>query len=75
MSKKEIDACDMNDILPSIASFLERYEINISDMAKKTGIPRSTIYEFLYKDSNDLKRIQKICTYLNMQISIKLATK
>ena len=75
MSKKEMDAYDVNDILPLISDILDYKEINISDMSKKTGIARSTLYEFLYKESNDLKRIQKILTYLGIQISIKLASK
>ncbi len=72
---KEINAYNVNDILPLITYILEHEEINISDMAKRTGIARSTLYDFLYKDSNDLQRIQKILTYLGVQISIKLASK
>ncbi len=75
MSKKEINAFDMNDILPLITRILEHNEVNISDMAKRTGIARSTLYDFLYKDSNDLYRIQKIFTYLGIEVSIKLASK
>jgi len=75
MSKKEISAHDMNDILPSIIEFLERYEINITKMSEETGIPRSTLYDFLYRESNDLLRIQKIISYLGLEISIKLADK
>lgn len=75
MSKKEINAFDMNDILPLITRILEHNEVNISDMAKRTGIARSTLYDFLYKESNDLYRIQKIFTYLGIEVSIKLASK
>ena len=75
MSKKEINAFDMNDILPLITRILEHNEVNISDMSKRTGIARSTLYDFLYKDSNDLYRIQKIFTYLGIEVSIKLANK
>ena len=71
MSKKEITAHDMNEILPSICKYIEHNEINISKMSKKTGIPRSTLYDFLYGDSSVLERIQKIITYLELEISIK----
>ena len=75
MSNKEISAHDMNDILPSIDRFIEHYGINVSDMCKETGIPRSTFYDFLYGDSSALQRIQKIISYLGLEISIKPAAR
>lgn len=71
MSKKEIMAHDMNELLPIIGSFIEHNEINVSKMCKKTGIPRSTFYNFLYVDSQILDRIQKIISYLGLEVSIK----
>lgn len=71
MSNKEITAHDMNELLPIISSFIEHNEINVSEMCKKTGIPRSTFYDFLYVDSQVLDRIQKIISYLGLEISIK----
>lgn len=71
MSNKEIATHDMNELLPSISEFIEHNEINISEMCKKTGIPRSTLYDFLYVDSQILDRIQKIISYLGLEISIK----
>ena len=44
---KEINTYNVNDILPLITYILEHEEINISDMAKRTGIARSTLYDFL----------------------------
>ena len=75
MSTKEITAQDMKELLPNIGKFIDHYEINISEMCKKTGIPRSTLYEFLYSDSKTLERIQRIITYLGVEISIKPAAK
>ena len=71
MSTKEICAHDMNSILPMIRYVLERYEINVSEMCKETGIPRSTLYDFLYSDPKLLSRLQKILSYLGLEISIK----
>ena len=71
MNDKEINAQDLNELLPSINRYLERHEINISKLCKETGIPRSTFYDFLYMDSNVLSRIQKLITYLGLEISIK----
>ena len=71
MSNKEIIAHDMNELLPGISKFIKRNEINISKLCKKTGIPRSTFYDFLYMDSSVLDRIQKIISYLGLEISIK----
>ena len=71
MNDKEINAHDMNELLPSIEKYLERYEINVSKMCKDIGIPRSTFYDFLYADSKYLNRIQKLITYLELEISIK----
>lgn len=71
MNDKEINAHDMNELLPSIEKYLERYEINVSKMCKDIGIPRSTFYDFLYTGSKDLNRIQKLITYLGLEISIK----
>ena len=71
MSNKEITAHDMNELLPIIGDFIEHNEINVSEMCKKTGIPRSTFYDFLYVDSQVLDRIQKIISYLGLEISIK----
>ena len=71
MNDKEINAHDMSELLPSINKYLERHEINVSKMCKETGIPRSTFYDFLYMDSNVLSRIQKLITYLELEISIK----
>ncbi len=75
MSNKEISAHDMNEILPKIGDFIDHYEINVSEMCKKTGIPRSTLYDFLYGNSSALVRIQKIITYLDLEISIKPAAR
>ena len=71
MSNKEIAAHDMNELLPIIIEFIEHYEINVSKMCKEIGIPRSTFYDFLYGNSNVLDRIQKIISYLGLEISIK----
>ena len=71
MSKKEICAHDMNELLPIIRYVIEHEEINISSMCKDTGIPRSTLYDFLFQDSKELARIQKIMSYLGLEISIK----
>lgn len=71
MNVKEINVHDMNELLPGIVKYLDRYEINISKMCKDTGIPRSTFYDFLYMSSNVLDRIQKIIAYLGLEISIK----
>ena len=74
MSKKEMSAHDMNDILPLIDDYIARYEINVSEMCKEIGIPRSTFYDFLYSDSNkSLIRIQTILSYLGLEVSIKPA--
>lgn len=75
MSNNEITAHDMNELLPSIVRFLEHYEINVSKMCKETGIPRSTLYDFLFKDSNILGNIQRIIDYLGVEVSIKPARK
>ena len=75
MNDKEIIVHDMNELLPSINKCLERYEVNISKMCKEIGIPRSTFYDFLYMSSKVLNRIQKIITYLGLEISIKPANK
>ena len=71
MDTKEISAHDMNDVLPIIRRVIDRYEINISEMCKATGISRSTLYEFLFVESKTLARIQKILEYLGLEISIK----
>ena len=73
MSKIESCAHDMNEILPFIGQYIAHYEINISDLCKKTGIPRSTLYEFLYSNSKTLDRIQKMISYLGLEISVKPA--
>lgn len=71
MSNEEMCAHDMNDILPSIRYIIEHQEINISAMCKDIGIPRSTLYDFLYKESRELGRLQKLVSYLGLEISIK----
>lgn len=73
MSKKEICAHDTDTILPVIRQFIERNEINVSQMCKETGIARSTLYEFLYEEPKALLRLQKIASYLGLEISIKPA--
>lgn len=75
MSTKEMCAHDMNDILPMIRDVIEHYEINVSKMCKTIGIPRSTLYDFLYGDSNVLSRIQELMSYLGLVISVKFAAK
>ena len=72
---KIIDIKDINDLLPRISDILDKKEIKKTDLSKNTKIPRSTIYEFLYKKSDDLEKIQKILSYLGIVISIKLAYK
>ena len=72
---KEITTNNMDEILPSIVKFIERHEINIKKMSKETGIPRSTLYDFLYGSPKTLKRIQTIISYLGLKISIKPASK
>lgn len=74
MGNKEISAHDMNGILPIIRYVIDHFEINVSEMCKKTGIPRSTLYDFLYVDSRELARLQKIMSYLGIEISIKSTT-
>ena len=71
MSNKEMCAHDMNDILPTIRYVIEHHEINVSKMCKAIGIPRSTLYDFLFGDSKELARIQKLISYLGLEISIK----
>lgn len=71
MNDKEINAHDMNELLPSIEKYLERYEINVSKLCKDIGMPRSTFYDFLFTDSKVLDRIQKLIAYLGLEISIK----
>ena len=68
-----IETCahDMNDLLPIIRRTIEHKEINVSKMCKETGIARSTLYDFLFDDCKALIRIQKLASYLGLEISIK----
>ena len=72
---KEINAHSMNDVLPGICKLIDLYEVNVTKMCKETNIPRSTLYEFLYSDSNALNMIQKLIVYLGVEISIKPAAR
>ena len=60
--------------LPNIISKeIEKKEINVSLMTNELDIPRSTFYDFLYKDNQTLERISKLCDYLGIKIKIELA--
>ena len=72
---KEITAQSMSDVLPGICKLIDLYEVNITKMCKETGIPKSTLYDFLYRDSNALNMIQKLIVYLGVEISIKPAAR
>ena len=62
-----------NELLDIISSLIEKKGINISMMTNKLDIPRSTLYDFLYKDNQTLERIQKLCEYLGIIIKVELA--
>ena len=44
-------------------------DINLTDMAKHTGIPRSTVWRFLYRggDISSL-RLAKLCVYVGVSM-------
>ncbi len=67
---KIINAYDLPTI---ISNEIERKEINVSSMTIDLDIPRSTFYDFLYKDNPTLERISKLCEYLGIKIKIELA--
>lgn len=75
MYAKEIHTHNVNELLPVLRHLIEHYEVNVCDMCEKTGIPRSTYYDFLYTDSVAIERIQKLFSYLGVEVSIKLTTK
>ena len=64
----------LHDILPIIAKYIDRYEINVSELTNKEGINRKTFYNKLYSDSKDLEFIEKVCRSLGIEITVKLAS-
>ena len=64
----------LHDILPIIAKYIDRYEINASELTNKEGINRKTFYNKLYSDSKDLEFIEKVCRSLGIEITVKLAS-
>ena len=68
MSKK----INANELLDIISNAIKKKDVNISTMTSRLDIPRSTFYDFLYKDNETLKRIDKLCEYLGIEIKIEL---
>lgn len=66
---KVINAYNLLDLISNV---IEKNEINVSSMSKEIGIPRSTLYDFLYKENKSLERIDKLCEYVGIKIKIEL---
>ena len=74
MSKTMFNAQSFNYILPFIAKYIERNDINISKLSKDAGINRKTLYNNLYGDKMSLDFILKICNSLGIKIELSLAS-
>ena len=73
MSKEEITIESFASLPSEIKRFLYRHGINVSRLCRETGIPRSSFYEFLDGRQAKYDLIQKVISYLKVDVSIKPA--